>query len=273
MSIDHYENFPVASLLLPARLRPAVEAIYRWARAADDLADEGDAGPTERLAALAAMGADLDRIAAEAAPRSPLAAALVPALRAHRLALDPFRDLLSAFAQDVTVTRYADFAALLDYCSRSANPVGRLMLQLYEAATEPNLARSDAICTALQLLNFWQDIAVDWRKQRVYLPQDDLARFGVDEARIAALYGGAPIDAAWRELLRHEIARTRALLTEGAPLAHTLPGRIGWELRLVVQGGMRILERIEAADFDVFRARPALGARDWAVMSLRALRA
>lgn len=272
MSVDHYENFPVASLLVPARLRPAVEAIYHWARAADDIADEGEADDATRLRQLAAMADDLDRIGAGTPPDAALAQALAPVIAAHALPLAPFHALLSAFAQDVRVKRYDDRAQLLDYCARSANPVGRLMLALYEATTPRHLAWSDAICTGLQLTNFWQDIAADWARARVYLPQASLRRHGVGEAAIDACIRGAPVDDAWRALLADEIAYARGLLREGAPLARALGGRIGWELRLVVQGGLRILERIEAADYDVFRARPKLDARDWAVMSMRALR-
>lgn len=273
MSVDHYENFPVASLLVPARLRPAVEAIYRWARAADDIADEGEAPDALRLAELARMGADLDRIAAQATPADPLARALVDVVRRHALDLAPFRDLLSAFAQDVSVKRYADPAQLDDYCRRSANPVGRLMLALYAAQSAPHLAWSDAICTGLQLTNFWQDVAQDWARGRVYLPQSTLARHGLTDAHLAAYAQGAPIDGPWRAALGEAIAQARASLRQGAPLPRAIGGRIGWELRLVVQGGLRILERIERADYDVFRARPRLDARDWALMSLRALRA
>jgi squalene synthase HpnC len=178
MSVGHYENFPVASVLLPARLRPAVAAIYWFARSADDFADEGEAPPAARLARLDAYRAELDRIAAGAAPESSRFVALAGVIRRHGLPLGPFHDLLDAFSQDVRKGRYATFAEVLDYCRRSANPVGRLMLQLFGAAAPTDLARSDAICTGLQLANFWQDAARDWRKGRIYLPQDEMARFG-----------------------------------------------------------------------------------------------
>ncbi len=185
MSVGHYENFPVASILMPARLRPAVVAIYRFARAADDLADEGDAPAAARVAALDAFDAELDRIERGETPQAPPFPALAAAIREHGLPLTPFHDLVSAFRQDVTVTRYADFDAVLDYCRRSANPVGRLLLALYRVQSPADLEASDAICTGLQLTNFWQDIAIDWQKNRVYLPQDDLRRFGVTEPQIA----------------------------------------------------------------------------------------
>jgi squalene synthase HpnC len=264
MGVGHYENFPVASLLLPAHLRPAVRAIYRFARTADDVADEGDAPPEDRLRELEALGLDIDGLDASGTRWPDLAAAVSE----HRLPLSLLHDLLSAFAQDVTTRRYADYPALLDYCRRSANPIGRLLLALYRREEPGLLAMSDAICTGLQLTNFWQDVAVDWDKGRVYLPRDDLARFDVDEAQIAS----RRVDDRWRALMAFEVARARALLHGGAPLAAALSGRIGLELRLVVQGGLRILERIDATGGDVFRRRPELSARDWTLMGLRALR-
>jgi len=261
MSIDHYENFPVAS-----RLRPAVMAIYRFARAADDIADEGDAAPAQRLAELDSFRGELDLIAAGTAPQSPLFENLRRAIDAHRLPLQPFHDLLDAFRQDVTKTRYHDYGELLDYCRRSANPVGALLLHLYEAADAANLCRSDAVCTGLQLINFWQDAAIDWSKGRVYLPQDELLRFSVTEAQIAC----GRCDDHWRALMNFQIRRARDLLLQGAPLAHTLPGRIGLELRLIIAGGLRILEKLERSGADVFRRRPLLRRRDWPVLMWRA---
>lgn len=268
MPVEHYENFPVASFLLPKRLVPAVEAIYAFARSADDLADEGDALPAARLAALARYGAELDAIGGGAVPTDPLFARLAGVIAQYALPVAPFHDLLSAFRQDVVTPRYDTYAGLLDYCARSANPVGRLMLELYGAADVRNLGHSNAICSALQLINFWQDVAIDWHKGRVYLPREDLAHFGVSEEQIDAQL----VDARWRALLAFEIERARALMQDGAPLATRLPGRIGWELRLVVQGGLRILERIERAGYDVFRHRPRLGRRDWLAIAWRALR-
>jgi squalene synthase HpnC len=267
LSVGHYENFPVASRLVPPALRPAVVAIYRFARAADDLADEGDAPPAQRIAALAAFERALDRIAAGETPAEPPFPALAAAIREHALPIAPFRDLLSAFKQDVTVGRYASFADLNDYCRRSANPVGRLLLALYHAETPVNLQQSDAICTGLQLTNFWQDIAVDWRKDRVYLPQEDLDRFGVPHAQIAA--GRA--DDRWRALLAFQTARARALLGSGRPLTRALPWRLGLELSAVIAGGLRILDRIDGVQGDVFAHRPQLAARDWCVVAYRAL--
>lgn len=267
MPVDHYENFPVASILLPRRLHRPVTAIYAFARSADDIADEGDASPDTRLAHLDTYRAELDAIEQRRPPGLPLFERLGTSIREHRLPLQPFRDLLDAFSQDVVKQRYTDFPELLDYCRRSANPVGTLMLHLYGAATPENLRRSDCICTALQLINFWQDVAIDWRKPRVYLPQDDLVRFGVAESWIAE----AKVDDRWRALMRFQVNRARDLMLEGASLGMALPGRIGLELRIVVAGGLRILEKIERVDFDVFARRPVLMARDWPLLSFRAL--
>jgi squalene synthase HpnC len=267
MPVDHYENFPVASLLVPAPLRRPIEVIYRFARSADDIADEGEATPEARLAGLAAYGAELDRIAAGQAPETPLFADLAVVIAAHGLPLQLFRDLLDAFAQDVVKTRYADFPELLDYCRRSANPVGRLVLHLAGRTGPQQLERSDCICTALQLINFWQDVAVDWKKGRVYLPLADLPRFRVAEGDIAT----GRWSANWAALMDFQTDRAAALMRRGAPLVHDLPGRIGWEIRLTVQGGLRILERLRRARGDVFRERPVLGPWDWAVLAGRSL--
>ena len=267
MPVEHYENFPVASFLLPKRLRRPIEAIYRFARGADDIADEGNASDTERLKGLARFAAELDRIESGQAPESPEFAELARVIGEWQLPIQLFRDLLDAFAQDVVKKRYADHAELLDYCRRSANPVGRLLLHLFDRASEDNLRRSDCICSALQLINFWQDIAIDWKKARIYLPQEDLARFGIDERQLAE----GRCSPAWEKLLDFEINRTRQLMLAGAPLVHTLPGRFGWEIRLTVQGGLRILEKIENARGDIFRQRPVLGPIDWTRMGSRAL--
>lgn len=273
MSADHYENFPVASVLLPRRLVPAVEAIYAFARSADDIADEGDATSAERLAALEHYEASLTRIERGQASEGDLEHRqmidrLAGVIAQHGLPLAPFHDLLSAFKQDVVTTSYADFASLLNYCQRSANPVGRLMLQLYDAADTVNVRDADAICSALQLINFLQDVAIDLKKGRIYLPQEDLVRFGVTPAALE----NALLNAQWHALMRFELARARALMLSGSPLARRLPGRIGWELRLVVQGGLRIVERIAASDCDIFTRRPQLQKRDWVVILWRAWR-
>jgi squalene synthase HpnC len=266
--VDHYENFPVASWLVPAKLRRAVVAIYAFARAADDIADEGDASAAERLAALDRYAAALDAIERGERPTEAPFTALADAVRQHALPLELLHALLSAFRQDVVKTRYADFAEVEDYCERSANPVGRLLLHLYGVSDQASLARSDAICTGLQLANFWQDVAIDWAKDRVYLPIEDMRAFGVGERHIA----DADCDAGWQRLMSAQTQRTRDLLERGRPLARSLPLRLGLELKMVVAGGLRILKRIDDAHGDVFRHRPILTRRDWTVMSLSALR-
>lgn len=274
MSVDHYENFPVASILLPRHLRGAVTNIYRFARSADDLADEGDAAPEARIESLRAYRQALYaltlpqddhayRMAGLAAIFDPLAETIAR----HQLPLTPFLDLLSAFEQDVTKHRYEDYARLNDYCARSANPVGRLMLTLYSSTDSLSLGQSDAICTALQQINFLQDVAIDWRKGRVYLPQAELTRFGVTENMLAASDTGA----AWQALMKFQVERSRALLNSGSALAHRLEGRIGLELRMIIQGGLRILNRIEAVHYDVFNHRPTLRTADWAIVFWRAI--
>ncbi len=269
MSVGHYENFPVGSLLLPRRMRRAVHAIYHFARYADDVADEGDADAAARLAELDRLSADLARIEAGAEPQIELMRPLAAAIAAHGLPFQPFHDLLSAFRQDVVKTRYQSFAELVDYCRRSANPVGRLMLALYGVDDARSLAQSDGICTALQLINFWQDVAVDWQKGRVYLPQDDLARFRLEEGRIEA----GQCDAAWRGMMLYQVERARKMLQAGAPLGRTLRGRLGLELRLIILGGERILKKLHASGGDVFRQRPKLNGLDWIYMMWRACRA
>ena len=267
MSVDHYENFPVASILLSKRLRRPIEAIYRFARGADDIADEGDASNEERLQGLAAYSAELDRIALGQTPADPAFHELACVIGEWQLPLQLFRDLLDAFAQDVVKKRYADFPELLDYCRRSANPVGRLLLHLVDQASTENLRRSDCICSTLQLINFWQDIDLDWQKDRVYVPQTELARFGVNEQQIADRRWSAE----WAALLDFQTDRARAMMLDGAPLVQQLPGRMGWEIRFTVQGGLRILEKIRRARGDVFRHRPLLGPADWLRMGSRAL--
>lgn len=271
---EHYENFPVASLLLPRRLRAPVSHIYHFARSADDIADEGDDAPGVRLDKLAAYRNALLAMHGgrsglpSSDPLNDVFAPLAHTVHAQRLPLQPFLDLLSAFEQDVTTHRYANDAELLDYCSRSANPVGRLMLHLYGADQPENLRQADAICTGLQLTNFWQDVAIDWRKSRVYVPQDKLARHGVDESHIAQ----QRCDAAWQALMREQVEQACALLHQGLPLARRLRGRIGLELRMVTLGGLRILERMEPVHYDVFKHRPTLNKRDWLQLSWRTLR-
>jgi squalene synthase HpnC len=267
VSVAHYENFPVASRLVPGALRPAVVAIYRFARAADDIADEGNAAPAVRLAELDAFAAMLDRIERGETMSDAPFATLASAIACHDLPLRPFHDLLSAFRQDVLKHRYASHAEVLDYCARSANPIGRLLLHLYGVGDGESRGHADAICTGLQLTNFWQDVAIDWRKGRLYIPAEDLVRFGVEEAQIEA----ARCDQRWTRLLAFEVERARALLVGGRALTRALPLRLALELKLIVAGGLRILDAIDAVQGDVFRRRPRLGALDWLALAAPAL--
>jgi squalene synthase HpnC len=256
VSVGHYENFPVASLLLPAALREPVGAIYRFARGADDIADEGDDAPETRLEKLRDYRQLLK-------PPSEVASII----RRHDLPVALFEDLLDAFTQDVTKKRYASFSELLDYCRRSANPVGRLLLHLFKRTTDSDLACSDAICSALQLTNFWQDVEIDYAKGRIYLPQDEMARHQVTEQHLLE----KRCDASWRALMRFQVDRSRTLLLSGEPLGRALPGRVGLEIRATIQGGLRILEKIEHVDYDVFRRRPALRGLDWPLLLCKAV--
>lgn len=269
MGVEHYENFPVASILMPPPLRRPVSLIYRFAREADDFADEGTLRPEERLALLQRFERELDRIEAGEPPGIAWFAELAAIIREHGLPLQLFRDLLSAFAQDVTQNRYNDYAAVLDYCRRSANPVGRLLLVLYGAANEQNHAWSDAICSSLQLINFWQDVDIDFRKNRIYFPLDEMAQHGVTESQIAARETGG----GWRALMQFQVNRTRQFLLSGSPLGRVLKGRIGLEMRMIIAGGERILNKITAVNYDVFRRRPVLKPYDWLLMFARAARA
>jgi squalene synthase HpnC len=270
VSVDHYENFPVASWLCPPEFRPAVRAIYWFARTADDIADEGDASPEERRRDLDAYRAELLEAAAGRVSPGRWQAVFAPlagAIAAHRLPLAPLLDLLSAFEEDTHNAGYADRAQLLRYCERSANPIGRLLLHLHGLHSPALLRQSDAVCTALQLVNFWQDLGIDVPRGRHYVPRADAAAHGTDIARAHA----SPDAPATRALVRELVAWARSLMLEGAPIALAVPGRVGWELRLVVQGGLRILEKIEAMNFASFARRPRLQLADHLVIGCRAL--
>lgn len=272
--VAHYENFPVASWLCPPRLRPPIAAIYHYARTADDIADEGEALAQQRLDDLSAYRQDLLALA-QGQPHcgrwpqvfDPLAAML----REFHLPVPLLDDLLDAFAQDVRKTRdqasYADPAELRDYCRRSANPVGRLLLHLYGVQDEAALRESDAICSALQLINFWQDLSRDIPRNRHYLTDADCAAHGVQRAELATLAPTARILA----LIASQVNAARALMQQGAPLVHRIPGRAGWELRLVVQGGLRILDKIEALGFNSLQHRPTVGVADAPLLLWRSL--
>jgi squalene synthase HpnC len=271
----HYENFPVASILLPPAMRPHVAAVYAFARTADDFADEGDVAAEERLRLLngwqrrlhhTARSEEPDIAPADGEPddTQALFLALGRTIRERRLPVELFDDLLSAFRQDVLVHRYATWTQLLDYCRRSANPVGRIVLRIAGYRDAQLDAWSDAVCTALQLTNFWQDFAVDWRRGRLYVPADVARAHGALEVVLAG--GMTP---AWQRALGEVAARTRACFVEGRPLCDAVSGRLRFELRATWLGGMRILERLEAARYDVFARRPVLGRLDAARVACR----
>lgn len=264
----HYENFPVASRLLPPRMRASVAVIYAFARGADDFADEGDASDESRLAQLDDWAAKLDAAAAGSPSDHPVFVALTDVLQRNSLPVALLHDLIEAFRMDVRQDRWSDYDALLHYCQHSANPVGRLLLHLDGSATERNLLDSDKICTALQLINHWQDLGQDIdENDRVYLPQDEMARFGVTIDQLRQ----REVTPALVELMIFQRMRARRLMEDGALLPSRLRGRLGIELRVIVQGGLRILDKLDHSLTNPF-ARPRLDATDWPMLAWRALR-
>lgn len=253
MAVDqHYENFPVASLLIPAAIRPFVVAIYRFARYADDVADEGDAGAVSRLAALDALDKEIQALFSGENTTAPTVHGLQPLREARIPDVDVrlFRDLISAFRQDVGTHRYANFDMLMDYCSRSANPVGRLMLALIGVRNESAKMASDRICSALQLINFWQDASQDAARGRIYVPQEDFLRFDTSSVTF-------PQYPEHRDLMRFQCERAERLMMEGVQLLSHLSGRFRLEIAFTIAGGLRMIEKIRRNDFDV-RIRPTL---------------
>jgi len=265
----HYENFPVASVLVPRDMRRHVAALYAFARAADDFADEGERTVDERFTLLDGWLRRLRRSASSnvpgPAPRPgeprhtvSIFLAVGASIRERGLPAELFEDLLSAFRQDVTRTRYSTWDEVLDYCRRSANPVGRLVLRIagyHDAALD---RYSDAVCTALQLTNFWQDLIIDFRRGRLYLPEEERRLHGAREEDLAE----GRVTAAWQRALSAAALRTRTLFDGGRPVCDAVRGRLGYELRATWLGGVRVLDRLERVDFDVKRQRPALGIAD-----------
>ncbi len=271
---SHYENFPVASFLCPVRLRAPIAAIYGFARTADDIADEGDASAEQRLADLTVMQADLEaaRSGQPGSGRWPnVFGPLAQMMAQFNLPVNLLGDLITAFRQDVVKSRdgatYANQAELLAYCRYSANPVGRLVLHLYDVADEVSLAMSDHICTALQLINFWQDLGLDIARGRYYLPTDECETYGVSPDDLSRLQQSPKTTI----LIANNVQYARTLMLKGAPLVKKVPGRAGWELRLVVQGGLRILDKIESMNFATLARRPKITPWDVPVMVWRAL--
>lgn len=259
---SHYENFPVASRLMPARLRPHIAAIYAFARTADDFADEPGREPAERLKLLAEW-----RTRLHSPSREPTFLALHDTIGKFSLPVQLFDDLLDAFMQDVTVHRYESWASVLDYCRRSANPVGRLVLRLSGYNNDELDRASDAVCTALQLTNFWQDLAIDWERGRLYVPDEIWRSHRADPESLNA----KRMTPEWAAALRDSGARTRQLFADGRPVCDGVSGRLRYELRATWLGGTRILDRLESAGFDVFAARPKLGTADALVIAFGTL--
>jgi squalene synthase HpnC len=261
----HYENFHVATWFLPEKLRPHFHSIYAYCRVSDDLGDEVGSKDSA-LALLDFWGRELDACYA-GRTRHPVFVALAETIRACGIPKEPFADLLTAFRQDQLVTRYANMAEVLGYCRYSANPVGRLVLYACGEASEEKFRLSDATCSALQLANFWQDVRVDWGKDRVYLPQDDMQRFGVSDATIAA--GVATNE--FRALLRHEVGYARSLFAQGLPLIGMVGRDLAIDLDLFSRGGLEILSAVERCNYDVLSARPAISKGSKLALGFRAL--
>lgn len=249
MATEHYENFPVASWLLPRRLRQPIAAIYAFARLADDLADEGNLTTPSRIEALDHFEKKLSAIVADNSVNESVFIALGDTLQRHRIPANLLFDLLSAFRQDVCKKRYQNFEEVLDYCRLSANPIGRMLLHLEGEDSPDHLVLSDAICTALQLINFFQDLHSDYiERGRIYLPLDEMRQFGITEEDIG-LKNNTP---ELRQLLHQQYDRAAELLRFGAPLGQRLKGRLGLEIRAIIAGGARVLYRLEKQEADLF---------------------
>jgi phytoene synthase len=257
LATEHYENFPVGSLFAPRRLRPSVHAIYAFARVADDFADEGSLLPEDRLQRLQEWQEQLNACFSGEAVH-PVFVALADTVHKLKLPKKPFDDLLEAFRMDVTTHRYKSFDDVLTYCRHSADPVGRLVLRIFGFASEHLDALSDSLCTSLQLTNFWQDLALDLKRGRIYLPLDDLERFGYTVEDL----NNRVIDHRFRSMIQFQIERTRSLFASALPLPALVGRRLGMELTLTWRGGMTILRKIEETNYDLFSSRPKITTPD-----------
>lgn len=271
LASQHYENFPVASFALPKDLRYPIALIYHFARCADDFADEGTHTKAERLGLLQGYIDELDTIKANGSSPDAFFIEFAQMIQDRKLPLAPFYALLDAFKQDVVKARYANFGEVLDYCKRSANPIGDLLLHLFNKATPENLAYSDNICSALQLINFYQDVAIDFddtfHPRRIYCCQDEMQQFGITEAQMASQQSNVD----WERFMRFNIERAETMLLAGKPLGRILPGRMGLEMRLIIAGGETIIRKLKAVNGDVFHKRPTIKAWDWPAIVLKAL--
>ncbi|VAW68452.1 Squalene synthase [hydrothermal vent metagenome] len=267
ISKNHYENFPVASWILPRQMRLPVAAIYAFARRADDIADEGEMSDETRIDELNQLAQQINALFAGEASEDPVFIALADCVQRFDLPEPLFLDLIDAFKQDVSKKRYADFAELMQYCRRSANPVGRLMLYLYGQTDRKSLGQSDAVCSALQLINFYQDLAQDYKElDRIYIPQDEIRAAFVNDS----YFNSQRTDGPMLILMRKQYTRAHKLLQGGAPLGKSLKGRFGFEIRLIIAGGSRILLKLDKQSDNVF-SRPRLGFNDWMWVFWKAL--
>lgn len=268
MPVKHYENFPVASFALPYKLREPVQLIYEFARNADDFADEGEILPAQRLAWLDEYRRELAKLAQKQTPATRLFTDLQAVIEHHHLPLGYFGDLLNAFSQDVTQHRYQNFDEVLAYCRLSANPIGRLLLHLFGEASDENVHYSDAICTSLQVINFLQDVAIDYKKNRIYLPQNEMTLFGIGEEHLSQ----GRVDAAWQDFYAFQLNRIERLLVSGTPLEKNLHGRIRLEIRLIIAAAHLMIKKLRANNGAVFQRRPLLTPLDWPRLLFHALR-
>lgn len=264
---SHYENFPVASLVLPIALRRPVSVIYAFARSADDIADEGNASPDLRLQQLDEMSGKLDLLQNGATLDDPVFIALADVIKNHNLPVQLFHDLLSAFRQDVTKQRYNNFDEVLYYCKRSANPVGRLLLYLTKQDSEKHLQQSDAICSALQLINFYQDILQDYQENnRIYFPQDEMQKYTINEKHIKERL----CDPTMQAFLGSQYKRARDMMLSGFTLGLNMRGRFGLQLRMMINGGLKVLELLDKEKHRCY-SRPRLKKHDWLVIIWRSI--
>lgn len=264
---SHYENFPVASSLLPKKLRKPVAAIYAFARSADDFADEGTLDNEERLEKLNAYERELDLIEQDIQSGDPVFIALKHTINHFNLPILQFRKLLSAFRQDVTKKRYKDFNEILDYCDRSANPVGHLLLSLVKKDNDILINQSNSICTALQLINFLQDINIDFNNDRIYLPMDEMEKYGIKDSYVKNL----TYDKNWHDFIAFQLNRAERLLREGSQLGNHLGFRLGTEINLTVAGGMRVLKKLNLINENRFIYQARLSKLDWIYILISAI--
>ncbi|MFT6067121.1 MAG: squalene synthase HpnC [Methylophilaceae bacterium] len=271
LASQHYENFPVASFALPKDLRYPIALIYHFARCADDFADEDNHTQAERLALLQGYVDELNIIKANGSSQDAFFIEFAQMLRDRKLPLEPFYDLLDAFKQDVMKARYVNFDEVLDYCKRSANPIGALLLHLFNKASPKNLVYSDNICSALQLINFYQDVAIDFddtdHPRRIYCCQDEMQQFGITETQMAAQQSNVN----WERFMRFNVERAETMLQNGKPLGRILPGRMGLEMRLIIAGGETIIRKLKVVNGDVFHKRPTIKAWDWPEILIKAI--